>query len=118
MALQLNGGVWCLYQSRANWGKSIKHQQERFVIKAVASSEDYAATATAKRQPISEEKVKLGASAVEVTRVGIGAWSWGDTTYWNNFEWDGNQFSPPLPAYDDYDKDDDHNWSKLCNPFI
>uniref|UniRef100_A0A7C8YID9 Aldose reductase n=1 Tax=Opuntia streptacantha TaxID=393608 RepID=A0A7C8YID9_OPUST len=103
MALQLNGGVWCLYQSRANWGKSIKHQQERFVIKAVASSEDYAAaaaTATAKRQPISEEKVKLGASDVEVTRVGIGAWSWGDTTYWNNFEWDDRKLKAAKAAFD------------------
>ncbi|XP_020238943.1 uncharacterized oxidoreductase At1g06690, chloroplastic [Cajanus cajan] len=34
-----------------------------------------------------EEKVKLGGSDLKVTRVGIGAWSWGDTTYWNNFEW-------------------------------
>ncbi|KAF7833414.1 putative oxidoreductase [Senna tora] len=34
-----------------------------------------------------EEKVKLGGSDLKVTRLGIGAWSWGDTTYWNNFEW-------------------------------
>lgn len=36
-----------------------------------------------------EEKVKLGGSELKVTRLGIGAWSWGDTSYWNNFEWDG-----------------------------
>lgn len=37
-----------------------------------------------------EEKVKLGGSALKVTKLGIGAWSWGDTSYWNNFQWDGN----------------------------
>ena len=37
-----------------------------------------------------EEKVKLGGSDLKVSRLGIGAWSWGDTTYWNNFEWNGN----------------------------
>ncbi len=36
-----------------------------------------------------KEKVKLGESELKVTRLGIGAWSWGDTSYWNNFEWDG-----------------------------
>ncbi|KAI4308145.1 hypothetical protein L6164_031249 [Bauhinia variegata] len=36
---------------------------------------------------IDEEKVKLGGSDLKVTRLGIGAWSWGDTSYWNNFEW-------------------------------
>lgn len=101
MALQLNGGCWCLCQSGANWGKRIKHQQERFVIKAVASSEDYAAATTSVKQlPVSEEKVKLGASDVEVTRVGIGAWSWGDTTYWNNFQWDDRKLKAAKAAFD------------------
>lgn len=36
-----------------------------------------------------EDKVKLGGSDLKVTKLGIGAWSWGDTSYWNNFEWDG-----------------------------
>ncbi|ESW18288.1 hypothetical protein PHAVU_006G028400 [Phaseolus vulgaris] len=34
-----------------------------------------------------DEKVYLGTSDLKVTRLGIGAWSWGDTTYWNNMEW-------------------------------
>ena len=34
-------------------------------------------------------KVALGGSGVAVTKLGIGAWSWGDTTYWNDSEWDG-----------------------------
>lgn len=50
--------------------------------RAVAS-EDYG-TLTSQ-----EEKVKLGGSELKVTRLGIGAWSWGDNSYWNNFEWDG-----------------------------
>ena len=43
-----------------------------------------------------EDKVNLGGSGLKVTRLGIGAWSWGDTSYWNNFEWNGN-FSLSLP---------------------
>jgi len=42
-----------------------------------------------------DEKVYLGTSDLKVTRLGIGAWSWGDTTYWNNMEWNGN-FPFPL----------------------
>lgn len=41
-----------------------------------------------------EEKVKLGGSELKVTKLGIGAWSWGDTSYWNNFEWDGELLQP------------------------
>lgn len=51
-------------------------------IRAVAS-EDFAALKSA------EEKVSLGASELKVTKLGIGAWSWGDTSYWHNFDWDG-----------------------------
>ncbi|XP_061344670.1 uncharacterized oxidoreductase At1g06690, chloroplastic [Gastrolobium bilobum] len=56
-------------------GHSIVHR-----VKATASE----GSATLKTL---EEKVKLGGSDLKVTRLGIGAWSWGDTTYWNNFEW-------------------------------
>lgn len=56
-------------------------------IRAVAS-EDFATLKEA------EEKVKLGGSDLKVTRLGIGAWSWGDTSYWNNFQWDGNVSNP------------------------
>lgn len=51
-------------------------------IRAVASED----VATVKA---GEEKVNLGASNLKVTKLGIGAWSWGDTSYWNNFDWDG-----------------------------
>ena len=53
-------------------------------IRAVASE------GSATLNTVVEEKVKLGGSDLKVSRVGIGAWSWGDTTYWNNFEWNGN----------------------------
>ena len=53
-------------------------------IRRVAS-EDFAAALRTEE----EDKVKLGGSELKVTRLGIGAWSWGDTSYWNNFEWDG-----------------------------
>lgn len=39
-----------------------------------------------------EDKVKLGGSDVKVTRLGLGAWSWGDTSYWNDSGWDGMCF--------------------------
>nr|KJB35998.1 hypothetical protein B456_006G141600 [Gossypium raimondii] len=55
-------------------------------IRAVAS-EDFATTAALKTD--TEDKLKLGGSELKVTRLGIGAWSWGDTSYWNNFQWDG-----------------------------
>lgn len=56
--------------------------QSRFHgIRAVASE------GSAALKTVVEEKVKLGGSDLKVTRIGIGAWSWGDTTYWNNFEW-------------------------------
>lgn len=59
--------------------------QSRFHgIRAVASE------GSAALKTVVEEKVKLGGSDLKVTRIGIGAWSWGDTTYWNNFEWNGN----------------------------
>ncbi|MBA0631445.1 hypothetical protein Godav_000318, partial [Gossypium davidsonii] len=54
-------------------------------IRGVAS-EDFATTAALKTD--TEDKLKLGGSELKVTRLGIGAWSWGDTSYWNNFQWD------------------------------
>jgi hypothetical protein len=37
-----------------------------------------------------DDKVNLGGSDLKVSAIGIGAWAWGDTTYWNNFQWNGN----------------------------
>lgn len=47
-----------------------------------------------------EQKVKLGASELKVTKLGIGAWSWGDTSYWNNFEWDDRKMKAAKNAFD------------------
>ncbi|PRQ52165.1 putative pyridoxine 4-dehydrogenase [Rosa chinensis] len=49
---------------------------------------------------IEEQKVKLGASDLKVTKLGIGAWSWGDTSYWNNFEWDDRKMKAAKNAFD------------------
>lgn len=38
---------------------------------------------------VEEETPKLGPSDLKVSRVGIGAWSWVDTSYWNEFDWNG-----------------------------
>lgn len=48
-----------------------------------------AAAAGAGAKVAEEDKVRLGESSVAVSKLGIGAWSWGDTTYWNDSEWDG-----------------------------
>ncbi|KAK9285105.1 hypothetical protein L1049_024290 [Liquidambar formosana] len=62
-------------------------------IRAVAS-EDFATLKAA------EDKVKLGGSDLKVTRLGIGAWSWGDTSYWNNFQWDDRKMKAAKSAFD------------------
>lgn len=71
--MQVSGAsCFCVFGRRRSVG----------TVRAVAS-EDFTTLKT------TEEKVKLGGSDLKVTRLGIGAWSWGDTSYWNNFEWDG-----------------------------
>ncbi|GFS41294.1 NAD(P)-linked oxidoreductase superfamily protein [Actinidia rufa] len=57
-------------------------------IRAIASTET------------EEGKVKMGGSELKVTRLGIGAWSWGDTSYWNNFEWDDRKMKAAKAAFD------------------
>ncbi|XP_057487801.1 uncharacterized oxidoreductase At1g06690, chloroplastic-like [Actinidia eriantha] len=57
-------------------------------IRAIASTET------------EEGKVKVGGSELKVTRLGIGAWSWGDTSYWNNFEWDDRKMKAAKAAFD------------------
>ncbi|KAL3633818.1 hypothetical protein CASFOL_022580 [Castilleja foliolosa] len=52
------------------------------------------------RTTADEEKVKLGGSELEVTKLGIGAWSWGDTSYWNNFDWDDRKLKAAKTAFD------------------
>ncbi|KAF8413442.1 hypothetical protein HHK36_001425 [Tetracentron sinense] len=62
-------------------------------VRAVAS-EEFSSVKT------KEEKVKLGGSELKVTKLGIGAWSWGDTSYWNNFEWDDRKMKAAKAAFD------------------
>ncbi|KAJ3670026.1 hypothetical protein LUZ60_010350 [Juncus effusus] len=46
------------------------------------------------------EKVNLGQSDVKVTKLGIGAWSWGDTAYWNDSQWDDRSLKAAKGAFD------------------
>lgn len=68
MALQISSGFFAASTFRPRRVQKIR---------AVASTET------------EEGLAKLGGSELKVTKLGIGAWSWGDTSYWNNFEWDG-----------------------------
>ncbi|KAL2938883.1 hypothetical protein RDABS01_022332 [Bienertia sinuspersici] len=86
MAMQLNG-VWCLHGQ--NGCQRMKHGKN--VIRAVTSFQN--------NNAISEGKVKLGGSDLEVTQLGIGAWSWGDTSYWNNFQWDDRKLKAAKEAF-------------------
>lgn len=65
-------------------------RQRRFHRIRGVASEDFAGL------KVEEKKVKLGGSDLKVTKLGIGAWSWGDTSYWNNFEWDGKLLQKSL----------------------
>ncbi|KAL6506827.1 hypothetical protein OROHE_022264 [Orobanche hederae] len=64
-------------------------------VRAVTSDQVSVAVRTTE-----EEKVKLGGSELEVTKLGIGAWSWGDTSYWNNFDWDDRKLKATKAAFD------------------
>lgn len=70
MALLASGVSFSIYSWR------------RQAIKAIAS-EDLS------KLKSHEDKIKLGGSDLSVTKLGIGAWAWGDTSYWNDFQWDG-----------------------------
>ncbi|KAF4373248.1 hypothetical protein G4B88_007261 [Cannabis sativa] len=63
-------------------------------IRAIAS-EDFVTLKTEENN-----KVKLGNSDLKVTKLGIGAWSWGDTSYWNNFDWDDRKMKAAKAAFD------------------
>eukprot|EP00262_Sarcandra_glabra_P021096 TRINITY_DN8714_c0_g1_i1.p1 TRINITY_DN8714_c0_g1~~TRINITY_DN8714_c0_g1_i1.p1 ORF type:complete len:367 (-),score=74.90 TRINITY_DN8714_c0_g1_i1:118-1218(-) len=71
---------------------SLFHHSNAQRTRAVAS-EDFA---TLKRE---EEKVKLGGSDLKVTKLGIGAWAWGDTSYWNDFQWDDRKMKAAKAAF-------------------
>ncbi|EFJ16831.1 hypothetical protein SELMODRAFT_271529 [Selaginella moellendorffii] len=45
------------------------------------------------------QKVRLGKSSVEVSPVGIGAWSWGDTSYWNEGTWNDRKLRDAKEAF-------------------
>ncbi|KAJ4811418.1 NAD(P)-linked oxidoreductase superfamily protein [Rhynchospora pubera] len=83
MALQVIGTGLCLLRYRRDLRP-----------RAVASSSE---TSTTTRE---EDKVKLGGSDVKVSKLGIGAWSWGDTTYWNDFQWDDRKLKAAKGAFD------------------
>ena len=73
-------GMALQFSSACNFAFS---QRKAARIRAVASN-DFLKIKTEE-----DTYVKLGGSDLKLTKLGIGAWSWGDTSYWNNFEWDG-----------------------------
>ncbi|XP_057525934.1 uncharacterized oxidoreductase At1g06690, chloroplastic [Amaranthus tricolor] len=101
MALQLNATASCFYNyyGTSNNNQKMNMNQGRNVIRAVTSVEDNTSTSTSTATS-SVEKIKLGGSDLDVTKLGIGAWSWGDTSYWNNFEWDDRKMKAAKAAFD------------------
>ncbi|ERM99262.1 uncharacterized oxidoreductase At1g06690, chloroplastic isoform X2 [Amborella trichopoda] len=87
MALQLSNLGFCVFQRRG----------KKQLIKA-SSATDNVATVS-KEEEEREGKVKVGGSELKVTKLGIGAWSWGDTSYWNNFEWDDRKMKAAKAAF-------------------
>ncbi|XP_039772406.1 uncharacterized oxidoreductase At1g06690, chloroplastic-like isoform X1 [Panicum virgatum] len=91
MALQVAGGVACRCPPALPGGGERRARGR--TPRAVASG---AAAAVEE----GEGKVRLGGSGVAVTKLGIGAWSWGDTTYWNDSEWDDRRLKEAQEAFD------------------
>ncbi|MQL90132.1 hypothetical protein Taro_022726 [Colocasia esculenta] len=75
-------------------GFSVFNQGNNRAVRALASQ----GVASAPKK-VDEGKVNLGGSDVKVTKLGIGAWSWGDTTYWNNFKWDDRKLKAAKAAF-------------------
>lgn len=89
-ALQVSGGGLPLLFARRR-RRAFRPPQ------AVASDAAAAAEGTAREDG---GKVALGGSGVSVTKLGVGAWSWGDTTYWNEFRWDDTKLKAAKGAFD------------------
>jgi hypothetical protein len=91
MALQVTGGVGCCCPPGS----------ARRLPQAAALCRPPRAVVSGATRVVEEDegKVRLGGSGVAVTKLGIGAWSWGDTTYWNDSEWDGTWHSPFTPSW-------------------
>ncbi|KAF6147320.1 hypothetical protein GIB67_009803 [Kingdonia uniflora] len=68
-------------------------------IRVIVSS-SVVSIVTGPKALVKEDKVKLGGSDLKITKLGIGAWSWGDTSYWNNFEWDDRKLKSAKAAFD------------------
>lgn len=81
MALQANGVAF-----------SLLHRRMTLSVKAVVSE-------NVSTLPGEAEKVKLGGSELKVTKLGVGAWSWGDTTYWNDFQWNDRKLKAAKAAF-------------------
>ncbi|CAN1813685.1 Uncharacterized oxidoreductase At1g06690, chloroplastic [Linum perenne] len=70
-----------------------RRPQRRSSCRILAAASDLAPST------VEDGKVKLGGSDLKVTKLGIGAWSWGDTSYWNNFEWDDRKLKDARAAF-------------------
>lgn len=92
MALNLSCSSWVyrLCEKRRGRERVLK------VRNTVASDENTSIST----KSLEEGKMRLGGSELQVTRLGIGAWSWGDTTYWNDFQWDDRKMKAAKGAFD------------------
>lgn len=96
MALQVTGGVGCCCPH------PLPGSARRLPQAAALCRPPRAVTSAGATRVVEEDegKVRLGGSGVAVTKLGIGAWSWGDTTYWNEFRWDDTKLKAAKGAFD------------------
>lgn len=90
--MALNAACTPCFSSAAAFNRSRRSRSRRVLPRNVR------AAASVVEVPV-EEKIKLGGSDLQVTRLGIGAWSWGDNSYWNNFEWDDRKLKAARAAF-------------------
>ncbi|TVT97364.1 hypothetical protein EJB05_57392 [Eragrostis curvula] len=97
-ALQVAGGVGSCPAPLLHLPAGGRPQRRQ--VAAHALPDPARAVASAAVTEEEEGKVRLGGSGVAVTKLGIGAWSWGDTTYWNDSEWDERRLKEAQAAFD------------------
>lgn len=77
----------------------VKHEEFNTLTAIRVKRRNVIRAAASDLSTMENQTIKLGASEVEATKLGIGAWSWGDTTFWNDFKWDDRKLKAANAAF-------------------